>query len=397
MAKKVRFLSFSWLSGFIRSWREYSRFKKLPSEQKSIVFYSESKQDWHHFEPYITYLCNELTRSICYVTSGKDDLGLTQKNNRLASFYLQEGFWQILFFQMLNVDILVLTMIDLNIFQLKRSINPVHYIYIFHAMGSTHMVDFDNSYDHYDTIFCVGPHHIKEIRKREELKKLPPKHLFKHGYSRIDTLTEKSNSNKEILQNFKDPKTILLAPTWGDNSILPLCGDRLISILLDYGYGVILRPHYQTIRLTPKIVDTILKHFNHHPRFSYIDLMGDTESLFSSDILICDWSSMSIEYSLGLKKPVLYIDVPKRIRNVHYTELKIEPMEIVIRKEIGSILPFDTLEKAPEYIEALLLHPDKYHKKIDMLKKKWLFNPGNSIKVGSLEIARLADEKKQKK
>ena len=73
---------------------------------------------------------------------------------------------------------MVLTMLDLQNFHLKRSLHPVRYAYVFHSMGSTHMVDHANSYDHYDSLFCVRPHHVAEISRREALHGLPPKHLF---------------------------------------------------------------------------------------------------------------------------------------------------------------------------------------------------------------------------
>ena len=66
----------------------------------------------------------------------------------------------------------------------------MHYVYVFHSMGSTHMVDHENSYDHYDSLLCAGPHHVAEIRRREQLKGLPPKHLFAHGYPRLERLVE---------------------------------------------------------------------------------------------------------------------------------------------------------------------------------------------------------------
>ena len=34
-------------------WRALRAFKALPDEQRRIVVYSESGQDWHHFEPVI--------------------------------------------------------------------------------------------------------------------------------------------------------------------------------------------------------------------------------------------------------------------------------------------------------------------------------------------------------
>ena len=93
-------------------------------------------------------------------------------------------------FQTLKADVMVLTMLDLGNFQLKRSLHPVHYVYVFHSMGSTHMVDHENSYDHYDSLLCAGPHHVEEIRRREQLKGLPPKHLFPRGYPRLERLVE---------------------------------------------------------------------------------------------------------------------------------------------------------------------------------------------------------------
>ncbi len=284
---------------------------------------------------------------------------------------------------------MVLTMIDLNVFQLKRSISPVHYIYLFHAMGSTHMVDFENSYDHYDTILCVGPHQIAEIRKREQLKNLPAKNLIEHGYARVEHLmNERANNRRTPVK----PYTVLLAPTWGENSILNICGEKLIEVLLKAGFKVILRPHYQTCKLTPEIINNILNKYSKHHLFQYINLMGDTHSLFDSDLLICDWSSTSIEYALGLEKPVLYIDVPRRVRNKNYMKLELEPMEVSIRTEVGMILSPEKIEEAPAMIDSLLSNPVQFRERIDGLRKRMIFNLNKSIEVGATEIAKIADE-----
>jgi YidC/Oxa1 family membrane protein insertase len=278
-------------------------------------------------------------------------------------------------------------MIDLNIFQLKRSINPVHYIYLFHAMGSTHMVDFENSYDHYDTILCVGPHQMKEIRKREQQKGLPAKNLIPHGYGRVEELLAEGKKRYKPPQK---PYTILLAPTWGENSILHICGKEIIGVLLNAGCKVILRPHYQTLKLNPQIVSSILSCYSKNPLFEYVNQMGDKDSLFNSDILICDWSSTSIEYALGLEKPVLYIDVPRRVRNPRYQELGLEPMEVSIRNEVGLVLNPKELEKAPEMIDTLLSNPDQFRERIARLREKIIFNFGKSVEIGAQSIAEIA-------
>jgi YidC/Oxa1 family membrane protein insertase len=378
-----------WLNDFFVSWAQYRAIKRIPDNRRSIFFYSESGQDWHHFSPIIGYLTRNLSKTVCYVTSDPTDPGLSQNNENLLSFYIRAGYWQIFFFQFVKADVMVLTMIDLNVFQLKRSIYPLHYIYIFHAMGSTHMVDFENSYDHYDSIFCVGPHQIREIRKREELEHLPAKHLFRHGYARIEQLMDQAAryTKKESAK-----PCVLLAPTWGDHSILHLCGKDLIQILLNAGFRVIVRPHYQTIKLSPGLIIEIVSMFGAHPEFFFVKSMGDTDSLFSSDILICDWSSTSIEYAIGLEKPVLYIDVPRRIRNPNYEALGIEPLEITIRDKVGVIIKPEEISSAPEKIRELLRQPHQFREKIAALRNDIVFNLGKSVEAGACEIVCIAEK-----
>jgi YidC/Oxa1 family membrane protein insertase len=258
-------------------------------------------------------------------------------------------------------------------------------------MGSTHMVDFENSYDHYDTIFCTGPHQIREIRRREELAGLPQKNLVEHGYARVDQLMELATKQPERRQSGAARAVILLAPTWGENSILHVCGEKLVKVLLGAGYTVILRPHYQTVRLTPEMVGRILDIHGGNQRLRYVDRMGDTDSLLESDMLICDWSSTSIEYALGLEKPVLYIDVPRRVRNLNYEKIGTEPLEISIREEVGVVLAPGNVADAPERIEELLSNPDRFRNHISELRRRILFNPGRSAEVGGREILGLAE------
>jgi YidC/Oxa1 family membrane protein insertase len=380
------------LAAFLKSWSELRRFNRLNPDQRSIVFYSESGQDWHHFAPIINHLTGALGRTVCYVSSDPADPGLSQKNDRLLPFCITEGFWLISFFQFLKADAMVLTMIDLHCFHLKRSINPVHYIYLFHAMGSTHMVDFANSYDHYDTIFCVGPHQVAEIRRREQLKGFAAKSLFEHGYARVEQLMELAAKSSRAQADVSASPTVLLAPTWGPDSILNVCGEKLVTLLLDAGLHVILRPHYQTLKLTPQVVDAILDKHAANPNLVFVNKMGDTDSLVQSDLLICDWSSMSIEYGLGLSKPVLYIDVPRRVRNPNFAELGLQPLEVTIREQIGAVLSPSKLESAPEVIKELLSDPDRFRERIAALRERIVFNLGRSVEAGAVEIARIAGQ-----
>jgi CDP-Glycerol:Poly(glycerophosphate) glycerophosphotransferase len=374
-----------------QDWISYRRFQKLPPPERRIVFYSESDQDWHHLQPLINFLTEKLSRTVCHVTSERASALPSVPRAGLHTFRIRSGVVLTWFFQMLKADVMVLTMLDLQNFHLKRSTHPVHYIYVFHSMGSTHMVDHENSYDHYDSLFCVGPHHVAEIRRREALRGLPPKHLFAHGYGRLERLVEAGAAAAP--RDPSEPTTVLLAPTWGDHSILHVCGEALIAALLSAGLRVILRPHYQTAVLAPRLIQGLVARFGKDPRFRHVDRMADTASLLESDLLICDWSAMAIEYALGLGKPVLFVDVPPRVRNPKYAELGLEPMEMRIRRELGTILPLDRLPDAPRFVAELLRGAPAFRDRMAALREEWTFNFGRSVEVGAREIARVADER----
>jgi CDP-glycerol:poly(glycerophosphate) glycerophosphotransferase len=373
-----------------RDWTSYRRFQKLPPRDRNIVFYSETHQDWHHLQPLIDFLIEKLSRTVCHVTSEQVADLPSDPRAGLHAFRIRSGAMCTWFFQMLKADVMVLTMLDLGNFQLKRSIHPVRYIYVFHSMGSTHMVDHENSYDHYDSLFCTGPHHVAEIRRREELRGLAPKHLFAYGYPRLERLVEFAAAHR---REPSDTITALLAPTWGEHSILHVCGEPLIATLLGAGLRVILRPHYQTTRLSPRLVQRLITRFGKDPRFRYVDRMDESASLLESDLLICDWSAMAIEYALGFGKPVLFVDVPARVRNPKYGELGLEPMEMRIRREFGTILPLDRLAEAPQHVAELLRGTAKFRERSAALREEWIFNFGQSVEAGAREIARIADER----
>jgi YidC/Oxa1 family membrane protein insertase len=375
-------------------WKSYRRFQKLPPRDRSIVFYSETHQDWHHLQPLIDFLVERLSRTVCHVTS--EPTVPLPSGPGVHAFRIGPGALCTWFFQTLKADVTVLTMLDLQNFHLKRSVHPVYYVYVFHSMGSTHMVDHANSYDHYDSLLCVGPHHIAEIRRREELHRLPPKHLFAYGYPRLERLVALAVDAPAQSPAARPPAartTALLAPTWGEQSILHVCGEPLIAALLGAGIGVILRPHYQTTRLAPRLIEDLVARFAADPGFRHVVRMEESASLFESDVLICDWSAMAIEYALGLGKPVLFVDVPPRIRNPSYAELGLEPLEMRIRRELGTVLPLDRVTEAPQYVAELIRGAADFRKRNAARREEWVFNFGRSVEAGAREIARRADER----
>jgi len=378
---------------FFSAWRAWRRFKRLPAEWRNIVCYSESGQDWHQFSGLIEQLNGPLGRKVVYVTSDAQDPGLAREHPNYLALCIPEGLFLTIFFQVNCTDLFVLTMMDLDNLQLKRSLHPVHYVYLFHSMGSTHMVDNEDSFDHYETLFCAGPHQVAEIRRREELAGLPAKQLFDYGHPRLEDVIAAGQAAPPP-QTPNDPPVVLIAPTWGETSIFNTCGTELIAVLLEAGYHVIMRPHYQSNRQTPEVIAAVRGAFEGRARFEYVDRQGETESILRSDILVCDWSAMALEYGLGLEKPVLFIDVPRRVRNPNWQKLGIEPIENTMREQLGEVVSPDRLADAPAAIERLLQDTERFRAQMRHLRETIVFRLGHSIPDGAAEIARLADQQR---
>lgn len=377
-----------------QEWREYRRFRGVPRAERRIVFLSESAQDWHHFAPVIDHLVGALAEPVLYVASEPGDPGLRHPSPLMRGFCIGKGFWRILFCQNLDADVLVTQILDFGNLELKRSVHPVHVVYMFHSLISTHMADRANSFDNYDTILCAGPHQMREIRRREELHGLKPKQLLPHGYGRLE----------ELLAHRREPPAIhddgdihvLVAPSWGEQTILPVCGAALVDVLLAAGFRVTLRPHFQTRWMTPAVIDDIVRQHRGNPRFKLIEAMGESDSLYDSHVMITDWSGAGQDYGLGLEKPVLYIDVPPKARNDTWTELGMEPFESFVRTRIGALLSPEAVAEAPARIRELVADPARFRAGVAALRNDWVCNLGSSGAAGAAAIAGIAQKLRPK-
>ncbi len=374
----------SWFS----EWREYRAFRRVPRAQRRIVFLAESAQDWHHFAPVIRHLTDVLGETIIYVSSEAGDPGLRQASPRIRGFCVGKGLWRIAFCQFLDADVLVTQILDFGNLDLKRSVHPVHVVYLFHSLISTHMADRANSFDSYDTILCAGPHQMREIRRREELQALPAKQLIPHGYGRLEELL--ANRREPLPVNSDADIHILVAPSWGEQTILPVCGNALVAALLEAGFRVTLRPHYQTRWMTPEVIDRIADRHRANSRFSLIEQMGESDSLYDSHVMVTDWSGAGQDYGMGLEKPVLYIDVPPKARNDTWPELGMEPFESFVRTRLGALLKPDDVASAPALIRELVANPAKFKASVATVRDDGVYNLGHSGPAGAVAIARIA-------
>lgn len=336
---------------FLKHLKNVIAFNQLDKSQRRLVFYSEGKNYWVHLQRTINSLLENYDVPICYVSSDKDDPGLKLQHKNYQSFTIDEGWVRNWFFENIDTDVMVMTMPDINQFQVKCSKKKVHYIYTQHSLVSLHMTYRPGAHDHYNSIFCSAPHHKTEIRALEKHYGLPKKALYEHGYEWLDSII--SEAEKRNLST-NSPKHVLLAPSWGPNSIIDLIGSKVVDAVLNKGFKLTLRPHPQTIIFSKDKVDAIVNKNINNPLFNYEDNVAGQESLHNSDIMICDWSGAALDYAFGLNKPVVFIDVPRKINNPDYEAIGIEPFEVSIREKIGLVVDIDDVDNIANHVEDTL-------------------------------------------
>ena len=336
---------------FFKHIKNVIAFNQLPKKHRRLVFYSEGKNYWAHLQGMIRACLDEHNLSICYVSSGEDDPGLKLQHKNFRSFLIDEGWVRNWFFENIDTDVMVMTMPDIGQYQVKRSRHKVHYVYTQHSLVSFHMVYRPGAHDHYDSIFCAAPHHKKEIRALEKHYQLKQKQLYEHGYERLDAIIESAKKQNPKTNN---PKHVLLAPSWGDDSIIELLGSQVVDEVLHAGYELTLRPHPQTLIFAREKVDAIVNKHKDNPLFHFEANVAGQDSLHQSDIMICDWSGAALDYAFGLNKPVVFIDVPRKINNPDYQVIGIEPFEVSIRNKIGCVIAIDAIDTLAQQIEDTL-------------------------------------------
>ena len=382
-------------SFFGKERKELEKFNKLDLDERSIVFYSEDISSFVHFDQIIRELTEEMEYQICYVTSAEDDPILNTQNKKIKAFYIGDSIARTKFFLDLKAKILIMTMPDLETFNIKKSkVYPVHYIYLFHSMVSTHLVYRRSAFEHFDSIFCVGNYQLDEIRRTEKLYNLKPKNLIRYGYGHLDNLLEKYSTRILSPKNNGNKLHVLLAPSWSNASLFEDIAEKVIDILLQEGYKVTFRPHLMTQKKSKKKINEIIEKFSDNESFLLEQNILNFDSFLFSDIMITDWSGAALEFAFAFEKPVLFIDMPKKINNPEYEKTHKVPIEVSIRAKIGKIILPTELELIPNEIEILYKQTKELRDKITKIRNELIFNIGESKKDGVKEIIKLLSEKK---
>lgn len=371
--------------------KEITELKRLlwqtPQAHRQIVFYAAQAQYISFFQGILTELLSRRA-AISYITSDFDDPILADSQPGMHTFFLDKLFP--LAAPFLDAKAIVYTMPDLNLFHIRRSIFEANHIFVFHSLCSAHMGLRRDALAHFDTVFCNGPYQEAEIRKLEALYRFKPKTLLQTGYYRLEKIHAGFKSYRQATASASSAKKILIAPSWQKENILETCGHQLVETLLQAGYEVIVRPHPMTIYRNPERLQRLQSDFGEQELFSLDTYTVSEQYYYEADVLITDWSGISMEYAFGTERPVLFIDLPPKVHNYDFLEVGIEPLESSIRSEIGKLILPGEVGQAGIIVAEFLKNSTAYRERIVAARAKHIAHFGNSAKISADYILQIS-------
>jgi YidC/Oxa1 family membrane protein insertase len=274
-------------------------------------------------------------------------------------------------------------MTDLDTYHIKRSVNDVHYVYVFHSLLSTHRAYRENAFAAYDSIFCASPNHITELQTFANLRPSRPQILYNTGYCRLDTLLAE---DKDTVFVNRDIPRVLIAPTWGPSSLLEFGLDKVIHSLLTHNIEVVLRFHPMSVRHNAILAHEYLNRFGKDPLFSLDNTFESSKSLIESDIVLSDWSGAAHEFSLAFLRPTVFIDTPPKSHNDVHHLLGLDCYEDDVRENLGALIALDQIDTVPDVVTTLFNDRLKWQQRLLSLRNSIVFNPGNAIATAATQL-----------
>lgn len=372
-----------------REKEDYKRFFSIAN--KHVVFYSEKSGFYKYFQDVIEYLLGHSNITIHYVTSDPKDqiFELAKSQPHIKPYYIGERKLITLMMKM-DADMVVMTMPDLDNFHIKRSYvrKDVEYVYMFHWCTSTHMVIREHALDHFDTVFCPGPYQMEELRCSERMYRLPEKRLIETSYGVIEKLA----AQYEAMAKEKDINPLpqlLIAPSYQDGNIMDSCIDQILEVLLPLNIRIIVRPHPQYIRRSPQKLEAFQRKYRDCfclEKFVFQTDFSSGETVYRSDIVLTDWSTIAYEFALTTLKPALFIETPMKVINPHYINYPMKPLDITLRGEIGIAIKGKEIPKLPEIVQEMLKKPTQWQSRILSIRQNIMPKLGKSGELGGKYI-----------
>ena len=298
----LRYLLKNWFVQ-IRFWLSGGKKTDTNTNKIPFVIFSDDKRYWNVFEP----VCREFNKrgeDIVYMTASPDDPALSNSYEHVKAQFIGQNNKAFAKMNFLNASIVISTTPGLEVYQWKRSKDVQCYLHMLHA--ATEVVEYRMfGIDYYDVVLLSGEYQKRDIRNLENLRNLQSKELVMVGIPYMDDMASRLAARERI---HSDGCTVLLAPSWGKSAIFQKYGGRIIEVLLETGYHIIIRPHPQSFEAESALIKKLMIQYPESERIEWNRDNDNFEVLNRADIMISDFSGVIFDFALVYDKPIIYAD-----------------------------------------------------------------------------------------
>lgn len=293
-------------NGFVKLRFLLSSGKKVETntDKIPIVIFSDDKRYWNIFDP----ICREFDRrgvDVVYMTASPDDPALENSYEHIKGEFIGQNNKAFARMNFLNAGIVFSTTPGLDVYQWKRSKDVQYYVHILH--GANDLTGYRMfGVDYYDGILLSGEYQVQQVRDLEKLRDLPAKDVVKVGIPYMDEMAKRLHAAPAAVGGKE--RTVLLAPTWGQSSIFQKYGGRILEVLLQTDYHIIVRPHPQSFVSEKELMEKLMREYPQSDRLEWNRDNDNFDVLKRTDILISDFSGIVFEFAFVYDKPVIYAD-----------------------------------------------------------------------------------------
>lgn len=186
-----------------------------------------------------------------------------------------------------------------------------------------------------------------------------------------------SVSNQENLAEC----TVLLAPSWGKSSIFQKYGGKILEVLLETGYHIIVRPHPQSFVSESDLIKKLMETYPESERLEWNRDNDNFEVLKAADILISDFSGVIFDFSLVYDKPVIYADTEFDSSPYDAWWLETPYWTFTALPRIGQELTSDNLPRLKEMIDECRKNPKYVQGRREVRAETWEYQGEGTERV----------------
>ena len=310
--------------------------KTIAKYPNAIVLFSEGNVYKNTKIPLLVELSKH-THIIYLTLDPKDELLLNPYPNT-SPFLVSFGVLGSLFLKKISAKLFITTTPGLGTLALKKSKNIKHYSNYMHAPVDIHYYQ-KFSFDCFDSVVCSGDFQIKTLSHLEQERNFPVKQKIALGVPYYDIMLKEYSDYPN--QDYMSHKTILIAPSWGDNNFLNYYKKDLIGTLLKQDYHVILRPHPQSYKHEPILINSLVSKHSTHPNFSIDKNVSNIESMKKADLLISGYSGVVFDFIFLTEKPCILFDTKNIGANLEKLDINFPSWEDLLMPKIGKLVSLE--------------------------------------------------------